>query len=316
MRYIIFDLEWNQPTGMERSPEMPHGEIIQIGFIVTDESLEVIHREEITVKPVFYRQMNPYVSTLTGIKQSDIDAGTDFGEAMERMAEHFDDDCALITWGDDDMPILRENIAFHGLYDIDLPVHYNLQRIYAAQTNTDRRQIALKTAVETLGITDEVKAHDALNDAYMTYLISKKLDIAEGISAYAATEPAKKKNRVVQPWEAVLPLCTANYPEKVKPGSLSVSCKKIRMCCPKCGNLVTGGEKVRQGKCSYVSTAACSCGRRFIRYSLSGGVLNASCFAMTDEFEKIYRNRLRVKEKNARQREAHRRAAAEKKTDE
>ena len=37
---------------------------------------------------------------------------------------------------------------------------------------------------------------------------------------------------------------------------------------------------------------------------------------MTDEFEKIYRNRLRVKEKNARQREAHRRAAAEKKTDE
>lgn len=311
MKYIIFDLEWNQPTGMERSQDMPHGEIIQVGFIVTDDSLELLHREEITIKPVFYKQMNPYVSTLTGITQADINAGTGFEQAMERMSEHFDDDTALITWGDDDMPILRENMMFHDLDETELPEHYNLQRIYAVQTNTERRQIALKTAAEALGITDEMKAHDALNDAYMTFLIARKLNISEGIEGYAAASPAKKKPKLVQPWEAVLPICSANYPEKIKPGTLSASCKKMKMCCPKCGNLVTGGEKIRQGKSSYVSKAACSCGMRFIRYSLSGGVLNASCFAMTEEFEKIYRNRVRVREKNARRRDAQRRAAAE-----
>ncbi|MBQ9383942.1 MAG: exonuclease domain-containing protein [Ruminiclostridium sp.] len=314
MNYIIFDLEWNQPSGMERSKDMPHGEIIQLGFIVTNDSLELLHREELTIKPEFYRHMNPYVSTLTGITQSDIDAGIGFAPAMERMSEFFGEATALITWGDDDMPILHENIDFHGLYDLDLPVHYNLQRIFAAQTNTDRRQIALKTAAETLGITDEIKAHDALNDAYMTYLIAQKLDIPAGIRAYTS-EPSVKKKKVVQPWEAVLPLCTANFPEKIKPGTLSLSCKKVRMCCPKCGNIVTGGEKVRQGKNSYVSVSECSCGRRFLRYSLSGGILNAACFAMTNEFEKIYRSRLKVREKNLRHREAQRRAAAEKKKD-
>ena len=315
MNYIIFDLEWNQPSGMERSKEMPHGEIIQIGFIVTNDSLELLHREELTIKPEFYRNMNPYVSTLTGITQADIDAGIGFAPAMARMSEYFGEDTALITWGDDDMPILHENIDFHGLFEIELPGHYNLQRIFAAQTGTDRRQIALKTAAEALGITDEIKAHDALNDAYMTYLIAKRLDIAKGIETYAA-EPSVKKKKIVQPWEAVLPLCTANYPEKIKPGTLSVSCKKVRMCCPKCGNIVTGGEKVRQGKNSYVSTAVCSCGKRFLRYSLSGGILNVACFEMTSEFEKIYRSRLKVREKNARHREAQRRAAAEKMNDE
>ena len=151
MNYIIFDLEWNQPVNSERSEKLVHGEIIQTGFLVLDESLEILHRESVMIKPVVYKTMNPYVSTLTGIKQSDINAGFPFPEAFAKMSAHFTDGTVLITWGDDDMPILRDNMRFHGMDETTLPEHYNLQRIFASQTESHMRQTGLRTALEALG---------------------------------------------------------------------------------------------------------------------------------------------------------------------
>lgn len=307
MKYIIFDLEWNQPINTVRSKLLPHGEIIQIGFLVVDEGKNITAKDEVMIKPVCYKRMNPYVSSLTGIKQSDINKGGTFTESFEVMAEYFGEDTVLITWGDDDMPILRENLAFHGRTDSDLPVHYNLQRIFAAQTGSDQSQIGLKTALETLGITDEIKAHDALNDAYMTYLVAAKLDLEKGMSEYAKRAPAKSTKTVVQPWEIYMPICTANVETNVKPSGMADICRKIHICCPVCGIELSGAELIRQGKCSFVAASGCEDhGSVFMRYELKNGVISAAAFEMNEEFEKIYKNRVRIKEKNARAREAHR----------
>jgi len=307
MNYIIFDLEWNQPINSARSKLLAHGEIIQIGFIVIDGDMNITHKDEVMIKPVCYKRMNPYVSNLTGIKQSDINKGGNFSDSFGVMAEYFNENTVLITWGDDDMPILRENLAFHGLTDINLPVHYNLQRIYAAQTKSDQAQIGLKTALENLGITDEIKAHDALNDAYMTYLIATKLDIRKGINEYSQKFVIKEPKKVIQPWETELPICTANIVASIKPSGMADICRKLHFCCPECGIEYSGGELIRQGKCSFVSAAGCTDHEKvFVRYELRDGILTVSCFDMTAEFEKIYKNRVRIKEKNARAREAHR----------
>ena len=307
MKYIIFDLEWNQPINTVRSKLLPHGEIIQIGFLVVDENMNITDKNEVMIKPVCYKKMNPYVSTLTGIKQSDINNGGDFSECFDVMAENFGEDTVLMTWGDDDMPILRDNLAFHSRETGDLPVHYNLQRIFAAQTGSDQSQIGLKTALDALSITEEVKAHDALNDAYMTYLIAAKLDLAKGMAEYPERNVSKTRKTLVQPWEIYMPICSANVESNVKPSGMADVCRKIHICCPQCGTELSGGELIRQGKSSFVAMSGCEDhGPIFMRYELKSGVIMLSCFEMNDEFEKIYKNRVRVKEKLARAREAHR----------
>ncbi len=310
MKKIIFDLEWNQPTNSPASKLLPHGEIIQIGFIVTGEDNSITDRVELMIRPVCYKKMNPYVSSLTGIKQSDINKGMTFAEAVGIMAAHFTPDTVLITWGDDDMPILRDNLTFHGITGVALPVHYNLQRIYSAQTGSQQAQIGLKTALENFGITDEIKAHDALNDAYMTFLIAEKLDLEKGIAEYSKRIVVKPSKTVVQPWEKYTPVCTANVETNIKPAGLADLCRKTHLCCPVCGIDYSGAELVRHGKCSFVASAGCEdFDTVFIRYELKSGLLSVSCFEMNEEFEKIYKNRLRIKARNAKIRETRKKTA-------
>lgn len=316
MNYIIFDLEWNQPLPTERSDALPHGEIIQLGFIVADDTLSVIHREEITIKPTCYRKMNPYVSNLTGIKQSDINAGVSFNTAMSSLSLFFADDTVLITWGDDDMPILHENIRYNKADDLILPPHYNLQRIFAAQTKSVMRQTGLKSAAEALGITDDIKAHDALNDAYMTYLIASKLDIAKGISEYSVPLPVKRERASSQIWETEIPRCTANVHFSGKPDGLAEACRKIHICCPECGADYMCTDPVRQGKCSFIAQSGCAAhGTVFIRYVLKDKRITVSCFDMTDKFELIYKNRLLCRERRLKRREVYKTAVKKAKTD-
>lgn len=310
MDYIIFDLEWNQPVNSAKSPEMPHGEIIQIGFIAVSGSFDITHREELMIKPVIYRKMNPYVSTLTGIKQSDIDGGLTFADAFGRFAEHFGGDTVLITWGDDDMPILRENLAYHGIDISVLPKHYNLQRIFAAQTDSHARQTGLRTAAGALGITEEMKAHDALNDAYLTYLIAAKLDIPRGIETY--TEPAPEPSHKEQPpWETEKPAFTVKSAFPGNPSGMANECRRLHYCCPKCGKDFLGTEPVRHGKNSFVGIGECRCaGALFFRYSLKDGFIRISAFRMTDELDMIYKARLSSREKREKRRELFRKTAA------
>ena len=302
MNYIIFDLEWNQPVSGSKSPKLCHGEIIQIGFIVLDSELEILHREELTIKPVVYKIMNAYVSTLTGISQADVDAGLPFPEAFSRFSRFFSEDTALITWGDDDMPVLRENLAYHSIDSGSLPVHYNLQRIYAVQTSSHLRQTGLKTAADALGITDEIKAHDALNDAYLTCLIARELDVPLGISQYTRFSEQTAAKR--PPWEENRPVFTAKSAFDKNPSGMAAECRKLHYCCTKCGKDFSGTEPVRQGKCSFVGIGECHCsGALFFRYSLKDGYIRVAAFRMTDELDEIYKSRIISREKREKRRE-------------
>lgn len=309
MSFIIFDLEWNQPVNSAKSEAFPHGEIIQIGFIALNEKLEITHREELMIRPGVYRTMNPYVSTLTGITQENIDSGLPFADAWGRMARFFAPDTALITWGDDDIPILRDNMRYHGIDTEMLPVHYNLQRIYAAQTGSKLRQTGLKTAADALGITDEVKAHDALNDAYMTYLIACRLDLAVGIEGYANfVEVTAEKQR--PPWELQKPLYVVKTAFDKNPSGMCGECRRLHFTCPWCGKDFFGTEPIRQGKNSFVSVGECHCkGELFFRWSLKEGYISIAAFAMNDELEGIYKARIKSREKRESRREMFRKTA-------
>lgn len=296
MNYIIFDMEWNQPSSAkEKNPALIRGEIIQIGFFVLDDKLEVLHNEDILIKPVCYKHINQYVGYLTGISQDMLNNGIPFKQALDRLAEYFNEDTVLFTWGDDDIPILNENMRFHKI-EMQLPKHYNLQRFYSLQTGTETRQTALKTAAEYFEIETDIQAHDALNDAFVTLLVARKLDISKGIADYnkaVVLNKAKPKN----PWENDK-LCFSYEEEYTKSiGALPDTCRNTDIICNECKETVILSNLCRYGKNAFITIGECVCGYRFfINFVMKNNILTATAYELSEKAEKLYQGKIQAKE--------------------
>ena len=190
MQYIVLDMEWNQPwpgsyAAKRPTPVRVRGEVIQIGAVrVTDRQI-VGDEFQVLIKPKLYRKLNKKVSALTGIKDSQLsEHGITFPEAMERFREWCGEDCVFLTWGFDDIGILKENMALHGLESDWVDHWYNAQLIFNAQTDGSTAQKALKTAMEMAGVEASRPAHDALGDAYHTAILCTRLDLPRGMKEY------------------------------------------------------------------------------------------------------------------------------------
>lgn len=188
MNYIILDLEWNQALNSAmtvRSPVILYGEIIQIGAVKTDENFNLLDKIKINIRPKFYKKMNPYVEKITGITAADLADKETFPEAFRRFSEWCGEEFRIITWGFDDIGIMNDNLKVHGENAVFGRDYINLQLIFNRQTAAEHLQCALSAAAEKLEIPIDVQVHDALNDAYLTYEVLKKLDMVKGIAEYA-----------------------------------------------------------------------------------------------------------------------------------
>ena len=121
MNYIVMDMEWNQPwpgspSAKKVLPVQIRGEIIQIGAVRVTEDQQVGDEFQILIKPKYYRHLNRRVSKLTGIKESRLrEEGVPFPEAIEAFQNWCGEDIVFLTWGFDDIGILRENLQLFGL---------------------------------------------------------------------------------------------------------------------------------------------------------------------------------------------------------
>ncbi len=129
--------------------------------------------------------MNRKVASLTGIKDAILkEQGKPFPEAMQAFHDWCGEDSAFLTWGFDDIVILKENLTLYGMDTAWVDKWYNAQLIFNAQTDGSSAQKALGSAMQIMGIEPTRPAHDALGDAYHTALICSRLRLAEGIDAY------------------------------------------------------------------------------------------------------------------------------------
>ena len=191
MYYITLDLEWNQAYAekalavQKRLSCRLRGEVIQIGAVKMDKNMNICGSYQIIVKPQYFKKLHRHVSALTGITQEQMDMGTALPEAAERFKKWCGADFAFLTWGPDDIPMLKENFHIHSLKHSWLEENvYDLQHIFNIQTDGLSKQRSLEYAMEYFGIRQTLPAHDALNDAYFTALVAQKLDIPKGIRDY------------------------------------------------------------------------------------------------------------------------------------
>lgn len=295
MNYIVLDLEWNQAFSkklMVKKPVRLVGEIVQIGAVKLDFEFRISDMFKTMISPKYYTKMHGKVSRLTHIKSEDLKSGVAFADAIADFRRWCGDDFCFITWGWDDIRILKDNFAVNGIDDSWLPDVYNLQIIYDNQVSHEGRQVALGDAVQTLGLENLAKdAHDALNDAYNTALICPHLDMKTGLEKYeeltghfqflntaAALNPEGRRYE--------------KYTDALKDSDI------LQFRCEGCGETAEFGKLLEQSRHSkYISVAKCECGEEyFLRLKLrrnEDGTTRASknIYKLTDELRALYENR-------------------------
>ena len=274
MDYIILDMEWNQPwpgspSAKKVLPVQIRGEIIQIGAVRVTEDQQVADEFQVMIRPKYYRRLNRRVSKLTGIKESRLkEEGIPLPEAMEAFRSWCGEDIIFLTWGFDDITILRENLRLYGLAEEWTGKWYNAQMIFNAQTDGSNAQKALKTAMEIFGIEATRPAHDALGDAYHTALICARLDLKKGTQEY---EQALKSHENGF-HGAELPGCISRkvfHDYADKHAALSAMTGEENKC-PHCGRQMLGSRWFAQPGHRYMDLATCPvCGKFLIRVRLS-----------------------------------------------
>lgn len=181
--YVAMDLEFNQPFDFARGvPKTPHPslsfEIIQIGLVLMDSSMEVHGTMELNVRPKLYHRVHPYVARITGISAADLEGCPNFPQCWGKVMKLLGGGApTFAVWGGSDISLLYKNIGFHRLSDGGM-----LQKFIDVQQLANKyfkagggASIGLKTAVERLKIPQELPYHSALNDAIYTARVLKTL---------------------------------------------------------------------------------------------------------------------------------------------
>lgn len=181
MNYIFYDLEFNQnnintPNNISVS-QLPF-EIIQIGALKLNESLEVISTFNELIRPTVYNDINPYVENITKITKDMLAECDTFAIIYNKFIEFIgDEDLVLCVWGKADLKEFIRNIKFNNLCTEIFPTKYidvqkHASKFFKLSKGT---QIGLKTAVELLNIEFQENFHNAFYDAFYTAEIYKKI---------------------------------------------------------------------------------------------------------------------------------------------
>ena len=257
MNFIVLDLEWNQPTSYSSPAYKSVGEallfeLIQIGAVKMNDSLEITDSFSQLIKPVHYARLHPRIKRITHITQEDVDDAPGFSEALQRFSDFCGEDYALLTWGCDDVSVLEQNRRFFKC-DIRFSDVYDMQRVYGELIGNLKERQGLQSAMTHFGIEpDEDRPfHNALNDAYYTALVFQRFPVPSKVLQF----PLKPKLLHHTPKRQALETqlrCRGSVSALLN----GTAC--MQPPCPVCGKKLTVPEGyVQRGEDKYVALADC-----------------------------------------------------------
>ena len=204
MKYIVFDLEFNQAYDVlvKTKPKIPAKypfEILQLCALKLNEKLESIATLDRLVKPEIYITLNPFVAEITGIRMDQLTNAIPFKEVYKEFLEFVKDpSTVLCVWGVTDIKELYRNMEYHGISAEFLPKEYINIQAYATKylCCTKGTSIGLRNAVEFLNISHSHPFHDAFNDAFYTAEIFKKIFNEEMVPQVYIPEKTRIRNSI------------------------------------------------------------------------------------------------------------------------
>ena len=116
---IVFDMEWNMGYApktfrYQGAEQTLRGEIIQIGAAKV-EGGKITDTFTVTMRPQIFPKLHHHVAKVTGLTQKDLAAGVPVAEGLRRFMDWCGPDAALGEWGQDDVPVLKQNLVLAGL---------------------------------------------------------------------------------------------------------------------------------------------------------------------------------------------------------
>lgn len=187
MNYIVFDLEWNQPEGVDSKSRPLPFEIIEIGAVKLNDRFELVSKFSRVIKPQVYSRLNRHIVKMLSLKPGELENGESFEIVAGKFLEWCGEDCIFCTWGNQDLTELQRNMNYYSMPPLSNgPFRYiDVQKLYSIMID-DMQQYSLETAVDRMKIVKDVQFHRAFSDAYYTSKILKLIpsDIIEHNPAY------------------------------------------------------------------------------------------------------------------------------------
>ncbi len=253
MHYVILDTEWNQPLNFQTSAYRRYGdrllfELIQIGAVLVSEDLKILDTISLTIRPCVYTTLHPWVHELTGLNRHDLEDCPGFPEAADTFLAWCPEDSVFLTWGDSDVSVFHQNLAFHQM-EVDVPPFYDVQAYMTRRMNLDHC-LKLSLALEQMGLEPEEDRplHNALNDAWYTAQIFTRLPDPAGVTSCRLTpkplqhrEPATRQTDLFESVSEALSSSRAQEPH----------------CCICAGTSSLQGSYVPQSYSRFVGLARC-----------------------------------------------------------
>lgn len=205
MKYMVFDLEFNQGFNFKKenvktiNPKCPF-EIIDIGAIKLDDNLSTISTFDELIKPFIYKRLHPFVKKMTGISKESLKDSKPFEEVYRGLDEFIKDVDVLCVWGTADIKELIRNIEYHRLDPSIIPSKYiNVQQYASKYLNSPGgNSIGLGNAARMMNIPVETELHKAINDAYYTAEVFKRINdesIKPKLYNFNDTKPKKQETK-------------------------------------------------------------------------------------------------------------------------
>lgn len=181
MRYIVFDLEWNQcPSGKSDEVEELPFEIFEIGAVKLDDDRQRIDSFSCYIKPKVYKELHYIAKGLTHVTEELLEAGRDFEYAVKDFLDwcSADGEYRMCTWGTSDLVELQRNMKYFGIGNpLEYPLfYYDIQKLFSIDKEDGKSRRSLETAVDMLGIEKNIDFHSAISDAEYTAKVFEFID--------------------------------------------------------------------------------------------------------------------------------------------
>lgn len=255
MRYIIFDLEWNNAYNYKTQKGI--NEIIEIGAVKLNEEFEVVDTFKQLIKPVVSRKLGSNFKRLTHITMDEINInGIPFDRAFADFSRWSSgDDTVFMSWSNSDLYTLVDNYKrFKNTTNIPFMKKYADAQSYCMQFISDHngRQISLSNCAERFEIeVDTSTLHRALEDCILTACCVKKVFDKDKFAKYISNCDISFFERLVF------------KPYFIKPDdSERFNVNSVKLFCPVCNGEVELLDAYTYNNNTFRNAGMCKCCRR------------------------------------------------------
>ena len=195
--YVIIDLEMCKVPPEKYEETTIRNELIQIGAVLLDESLEIYDTFVTYVCPEF-GTIDDFIEELTGITNEDTKDAPYIDEAIDDFLDWLPEDAVIVSWSETDRYQIMNELDAKEIYFEELEGYFDTwmdcQKTFSEKMSSNKIY-KLSEALIIADIYPEDGEHDALVDARNTAILFAKMMREDKLqlSSYYISDGEKKQ---------------------------------------------------------------------------------------------------------------------------